>query len=393
MIPSTPLTPFTIGIELIDDPDWMGGTLYLRNLALCLARLPESERPGIRLLGEPGVVSAFIAQHPGVFSAGVARTQSRWQRLLVRLGIGHARANSGIDIVYPGFGSTVPGAITMRWIPDFQHRHLPQLFSQAEITARDRAIGDIAGKPGVVVLSSQVAVEDFNRFFPGHLATPRVWHFHSLLELDQRAHDAVTEVRNAHKLPDKYLYLPNQFWVHKNHVTVLRALAAIRQQKGLVIPLVCTGAQSDRRNASHFGSLQSFIAQNGMDNQVHMLGLLARREQVAVLRGAAAVVQPSLFEGWSTVVEDVRACGRTIFLSDIPVHREQSPPCASYFEPENVEQLAEMLAADWSSLRPGPDVAAECEARKSVERLIGLSGLSFCNTARDAIASRVTTGQ
>ncbi len=379
-------TPITIGIELIDDPNWMGGTLYLRNLALCLSRLPNSDRPIIRLLGSSAAVATFVAEHPGVFSPAAAYAQGSWQRWLRKLGLGRTLVDGGIDVVYPGFGSAVFGAMTVRWIPDFQHRYLPHLFSSQEIAARDHSIGAIAEKPGIVVLSSEVAADDFRRFFPGHVATPRVWHFRSLLDLSGDLEEDLLDVRRAHNLPEKYLYLPNQFWVHKNHITVLRALALLREQEGLEIPLVCTGAQSDHRNAEHFESLQFFMRESGIESQVRLLGLLPRSQQIAVLRGAAAVVQPSLFEGWSTVVEDVRACGRPIFLSDIPVHREQVPPHSLFFPPESAEDLTKLLAVNWPALRPGPDHAAEQRAWMEADERTLASAFEFKNIAIAALA-------
>ena len=41
----TSLANSTIGIELINDKNWMGGTLYLKNLVMILNQLPSSERP------------------------------------------------------------------------------------------------------------------------------------------------------------------------------------------------------------------------------------------------------------------------------------------------------------------------------------------------------------
>jgi glycosyltransferase involved in cell wall biosynthesis len=211
-----------------------------------------------------------------------------------------------------------------------------------------------------------------------------VWHFRSLLDLSDEL-EGVLEVRCVRNLPQKYLYLPNQFWVHKNHITVLRALALLREREGLEIPLICTGTQSDRRNATHFESLQVFMRESGIESQVRLLGMLPRREQIAVLRGAAAVVQPSLFEGWSTVVEDTRACGRPIFLSDIPVHREQAPPRATYFAPESVEELALILRHQWLRIEPGPDSITERLALGEVSKLVRESAYRFCEISRSAL--------
>jgi glycosyltransferase involved in cell wall biosynthesis len=372
--------PLTIGIEIIDEPGWMGGTLYLRNLAICLARLPARERPNLKLLGAPSVIADLLEQQPELAQTQV-QSQSRFSRLVHRLGFSRSQSEK-VDVIYPGFGAKIPGAITIRWIPDFQHRYLPHLFSSEEIAARDAAIGEIASKPGVVVLSSYTAKEDFERFYPEHQATPRVWHFHSLLSV---GHLSADQLRQTYNLPEKYLYLPNQFWSHKNHITVFKALAQLRHEQNLIIPLVCTGATQDRRNESHFASLMEVLDTHGLRDQVHLLGLINRTDQIGILRCAAAVVQPSLFEGWSTVVEDVRAVGRPIFLSDLAVHREQAPPNCYYFQPDSSEVLAKLLTEKWNQLPPGPEVAGEHRARLHVEDLILSSARTFYNIAYSSL--------
>lgn len=378
----------TLGIELIDEPGWMGGTLYLRNLALSLARLPAGERPRIRLLGSAPAVAAVVraSGSPSLFAN--QRGENLTSRFLRRLGW-RSRGSDTIDVVYPGFGSGWPGAVTIHWVPDFQHRHLPAMFQTEEIAARDKSIGAIASTPGVVVFSSQVAAEDFRRFFPDHVATPRIWHFCSLIAPKRTPSDSSPKILG--NIPDKYLYLPNQFWVHKNHTTVLKALALLREKQQLKIPLVCTGAQSDRRNVEHFNNLRGFIREKGLGDQIHLLGLLARDEQVEVLRRAAAIVQPSQFEGWSTVVEDARAIGRPIFLSDIPVHREQNPPAAHFFHPESAEELATLLATNWTSLKPGPDPTAERSAKAKTDERVLSSAREFCSIVGNAITLKRQT--
>ncbi|RSB81889.1 glycosyltransferase [Rhizobium pisi] len=367
-----------IGIELISDPTWMGGVLYLQNLAICLSRLPANERPHVELLGAPDVVGKFLAENH--LADALGRKKGLLKRIARKIGL--KIAQPPIDIVYPGFGREVEGAVTLRWIPDFQHRYLPHLFSADEIAARDRSIAELAAKPGVIVLSSEVAAADFRSFYPGQPATPRVWHFCSLLETQGAADDSIV---GKFGLPSKFLYLPNQFWAHKNHIAVLKALTILKRDHGLTIPLVCTGAQSDRRNESHFAGLLAFIEENGLQDQVKLLGLIDRVTQVEIFRRAAAIVQPSLFEGWSTVVEDTRAIGRPIFLSDLPVHREQDPARCTYFDPDEPSDLAAKLAAAWPGLVPGPDRASEQKALHEMEGRILDAGRVFHDIARQAI--------
>jgi hypothetical protein len=72
------------------------------------------------------------------------------------------------------------------------------------------------------------------------------------------------------------------------------------------------------------------------------------------MRTAAVIIQPSRFEGWSTVVQDAKALGRPLLCSDIPVHHEQAPTALGFFAWDDAETLADLLAASWTSLEPGP---------------------------------------
>jgi hypothetical protein len=61
------------------------------------------------------------------------------------------------------------------------------------------------------------------------------------------------------------------------------------------------------------------------------------------MKNSIAIIQPSLFEGWSTVVEDAKALNQWILLSDIPVHREQIQNNVDFFEPKNSSMLAALI--------------------------------------------------
>ena len=58
---------------------------------------------------------------------------------------------------------------------------------------------------------------------------------------------------------------------------------------------------------------------------------------------AEAVIQPSLFEGWSTVVEDAKAMNQYVIASNIDVHIEQLQKNYSFFDPLNPIELADKI--------------------------------------------------
>ena len=89
----------------------------------------------------------------------------------------------------------------------------------------------------------------------------------------------------------------------------------------------------------------------------------------------------SRFEGWSTVIQDAKALGRPLLCSDIAVHREQVPRALGFFPTDGAEVLAELLAAHWNDLEPGPNYALEQQslaAERDFSTRHGQSLLKLC---------------
>jgi glycosyltransferase involved in cell wall biosynthesis len=63
-----------------------------------------------------------------------------------------------------------------------------------------------------------------------------------------------------------------------------------------------------------------------------------------LMRASVALLNPSTFEGWSTTVEEAKASGVPMLLSDLDVHREQAGEGAEYFDRFSAESLANALA-------------------------------------------------
>jgi hypothetical protein len=82
-----------------------------------------------------------------------------------------------------------------------------------------------------------------------------------------------------------------------------------------------------------------YIHLNDLHDNIRILGYMDRVEQLCIMKHSIAIIQPSLFEGWSTVVEDAKALNKYVLLSNLDVHREQISINASFFDPFNKEDL------------------------------------------------------
>ena len=232
---------------------------------------------------------------------------------------------------------------TINWIPDFQHIHLPQMFSKKEIENRDKSFMQIIKESDVVVLSSFDALTDLKNFSSEYQNKARVLQFVSqpssrYFELNENDKNNVLK---KYDIKDEFFYMPNQFWKHKNHMTVFTAINELKKD-GFQICVVCTGHLADYRNKTYIDEIKNFIKINNLEKNIKLLGLVEYEDVFALIKFSKAVINPSLFEGWSSTVEECKSVEKNMILSDLDVHKEQYPN-ATFFERNSVESLKNIL--------------------------------------------------
>ena len=151
-------------------------------------------------------------------------------------------------------------------------------------------------------------------------------------------------MRQRYRLSGPYILLPNQFWDHKNHRAVVDALRLLNE-RGQPVHVLCTGSTAGLTGTSYYDSLMQYAAESNVLGQFTVLGIIPFADLSGLMVGAVALLNPSYFEGWSTSVEEAKSLGKTILLSDIPVHREQNPPHGIFFPPDDPEALAGALVS------------------------------------------------
>jgi glycosyltransferase involved in cell wall biosynthesis len=226
------------------------------------------------------------------------------------------------------------------WKPDFQEIHLPIFFSKTELK-QDRQFTDyLADNPYHLVLSSEDAKRDYLSIYPNYQNTIHLWKFTSYLP--ETSNINFRTLANKFNINSNYFIVANQFWPHKNHLLVLKALKRCFEAN-CDFKILFTGKQQSNRDPELFEKLQHYISVNKLNNHVIFTGFIAREEQVVLMKNAMAVIQPSLFEGWSTVIEDCKALNQFVIASNISVNKEQIKDNAIFFDPYNFVDLSTKL--------------------------------------------------
>jgi glycosyltransferase involved in cell wall biosynthesis len=230
---------------------------------------------------------------------------------------------------------------TIGWIPDFQHRHLPGLFSKMELFQRDKMHCELCENCSSIVVSSYDALNDLRSFHPGCAEKAHVLQFVAgpIHAADQ---PSIEFLEKKYDIAGPYFHLPNQFWIHKNHQVVIEALNILRN-RGVKTLVIMTGKTSDHRQPEYFSNLLAKVHKYELSDCARFLGVIPYSDLIALMKNSLAVINPSLFEGWSSSVEEAKSLGKRVILSDIPIHREQEPAAGIYFEPSDANGLADIM--------------------------------------------------
>ncbi len=233
------------------------------------------------------------------------------------------------------------------YIFDHQHRILPQFFSPQTIAYRDHNFHQMIDQARVIVVNSRAVRDETLRFYPRGKCTYVVLPFTPRTPTTWFGPEAIREVRERYGVPERYFLISNQFWVHKDHLTAFRALreAYERGPQMKEVHLVCTGATRDSRFPEHFTMLTKEIGSLGLRDRVHILGHIPKQDQLALLNGALAVVQPTLYEGGpgGGSVYDAMSYGAPTIVSDILINREIEEGDITFFEVSNPSRLADRM--------------------------------------------------
>src|SRR5262249_2802798 len=145
------------------------------------------------------------------------------------------------------------------------------------------------------------------------------------------------------------------------------------------------GNPQEPRNIKHFGQLQAKVVGHGLEGNFRFLGNVPYRHVAVLMRSCVAMLNPSLFEGWSTTVEEAKSLGVRMLVSDLRVHREQLGQDAESFDPYDPQAIAASLQKAWSEFKQPATLLQQQAAAAAAEVRIREFAQDFARACTQAI--------
>ncbi|MFM9086448.1 MAG: glycosyltransferase family 4 protein [Acidimicrobiia bacterium] len=292
---------------------------------------------GLAQCGAPDVEVALFAQpsllaaHPDL-SVGAAHASPEWGDARWRRIVGEhrwlPRAARGLDAMHHG-GGTLPHrgrAATLLTVHDVQYLTYPRWFGATKLAYLRATVPSSVRRASRVAVPSayvrDVIVERFGR-------DPREVHVvrHGLEPSLGAAPTPDPELRRRYGLGDgPYLVYPAITHPHKNHVLLLDLLAGPWRTSGVRVVFAGGAGRAD-------ADVVAGIAARGLADRVVRTGRVTPADRDGLVRGARALVFPSLYEGFGAPVLEAMALGTPVVTTGAAALGELAAGAAVVAEP------------------------------------------------------------
>ena len=149
----------------------------------------------------------------------------------------------------------------------------------------------------------------------------------------------MSELKKKYRFKKNYFFLPNQYWIHKNHILILKILKEIKNKFNKDMLVLSSGIFYDYRHPDHARFIKEYIRKNNLEKNYKILGVVPFKDLMSLMYNSIAIINPSKSEGWSSTVEQAKSMGKMVLLSNLKVHKEQNPKRSFYFNSNSTEGL------------------------------------------------------
>lgn len=155
----------------------------------------------------------------------------------------------------------------------------------------------------------------------------------------------------------------------KNLQTLVRALEILKT-RGMDIPLVMTGPRGWKNQ-----TIKDMLSTSSVAANIEHKGFVSDEELRNLYKESAAVIFPSVYEGFGLPALEALAYGAPVLTSKGTAMESVLGDCGLFFDPKSVEDMANVIEGFWKERKVVPEAS----------RVALLSKYSWQNSARKLI--------
>jgi len=150
--------------------------------------------------------------------------------------------------------------------------------------------------------------------------------------------NAKIDVKEKYNLKNDYIFYPAQFWPHKNHIYILKAIKLLRDDKKKDIDVLFSG--SDKGNLDY---ILNKAKEFGVYDLIHYIGFAPNEEIPHLYKQSLALVMPTYLGPTNIPPLEAFAYETPVCYSDTPFFREQVGDAAFFMDLSDPNSLVQQI--------------------------------------------------
>lgn len=277
-------------------------------------------------------------------------------------------------------------------IHDLQHRiqpHFPEASGGTIWGTREYLCRNAVRYAHGIIVTSEQCKKDISNFYGQHISPDKIYTLSIIPPYIYNSGEISDErkiiLRKKHFLPDRYLFYPAQFCLHKNHARLIHALHILRYTHQTDINLILVGQRisSLPEEASElvYRNAMLLAQQLGVPDLVYYLGHVPEEEMPLLYASAYGLIMPSLLNSTNYPIIEAWSCNCPVISSDIRGVRELLGNAGILVNPTDPHSIAQVLLSLWN------DESLRHELiQKGRQKLVELNSMNFANRLKGIIA-------
>lgn len=276
------------------------------------------------------------------------------------------------------FQVPVPALVTVLDVVHlYDGRRFPEAVSFWELLNRVPTYANICRWAQELIVLSEIDRQQVTESY--HVPAERINVLPMVVPRHISTREVPSDFESRYRLPAKYLFYPAQFWEHKNHKNMLRAMAALKLEL-LDLKLVLVGS---KKNA--WASVQQLIRELDLTADVMILGYVPDADMPELYRRARALIYASCYGPTNLPPLEALALGCPMALAEVTCMPDRVGDAALVFHQDSVEEMADCMRRLWTD----DDLCAEL-AQKGKKRAASWEQPQFNQRFRE-IVEKLTT--
>lgn len=252
-------------------------------------------------------------------------------------------AKDKIDLVYflsPNAISQalndIPYIFTLWDLGHLEELEFPELTSERIFESRELMYTKSLKKAFKVIVDSDYSKQySINKY---NLDEKRVEVLKFLPNIRDADNEGSIDIKKIYNIKNDYIFYPAQFWAHKNHMYILKAIKILKEKKNIDLDVVFSG--SNRGNLEY---ILKKAKELGVDDLIHYAGFVPNNQIPSLYKQSLSLVMPTYLGPTNIPPLEAFFYNTSVCYSDKPSFREQVGDAVFYMDLKDPHSLVENI--------------------------------------------------